>query len=302
MAINHKPTRTMPRFHTGHLALLLTAALFGIAFIFQRHSATAVSALTFMSWRLPLSALMLLAVLALRRRPVWGHWLRDGILCGILMFIGLYSQQWGLAHTTAGKSGFITSLYIILVPLLALLGGERPGKRTAFATLLAFAGLACFAAIHSDSAALNWNAGDSANLGGAFAWALYVNYYGVAVRRSDLLALTAAQMAAAALITLLITLTSEGTTALTDPALLNYSKWDILYTAIASSGIAFFLQGWGQRQVAATPAAIILSTESIFAFLSGWLILSEPATPLMLTGCALLFAAMTVAQLEPPKP
>ncbi len=302
MAINHKPTRTMPRFHTGHLALLLTAALFGIAFIFQRHSATAVSALTFMSWRLPLSALMLLAVLALRRRPVWGHWLRDGILCGILMFIGLYSQQWGLAHTTAGKSGFITSLYIILVPLLALLGGERPGKRTAFATLLAFAGLACFAAIHSDSAALNWNAGDSANLGGAFAWALYVNYYGVAVRRSDLLALTAAQMAAAALITLLITLTSEGTTALTDPALLNYSKWDILYTAIASSGIAFFLQGWGQRQVAATPAAIILSTESIFAFLSGWLIMGEPATPLMLTGCALLFAAMTVAQLEPPKP
>ena len=292
----------MPRFHTGHLALLLTAALFGIAFIFQRHSATAVSALTFMSWRLPLSALMLLAVLALRRRPVWGHWLRDGILCGILMFIGLYSQQWGLAHTTAGKSGFITSLYIILVPLLALLSGERPGKRTAFATLLAFAGLACFAAIHSDSAALNWNAGDSANLGGAFAWALYVNYYGVAVRRSDLLALTAAQMAAAALITLLITLVSEGTAALTDPALLNYSKWDILYTAVASSGIAFFLQGWAQRHVAATPSAIILSTESIFAFLSGWLILGEPATPLMLTGCALLFAAMTVAQLEPPKP
>jgi len=292
----------MPRFHTGHLALLLTAALFGIAFIFQRHSATAVSALTFMSWRLPLSALMLLAVLALRRRPVWGHWLRDGILCGILMYLGMYSQQWGLAHTTAGKSGFITSLYVILVPLLALIGGERIGKMVLLATALAFAGLACFASIDSDSAALNWNAGDSANLGGAFAWALYVNYYGVAVRRSDLLALTAAQMAAAALITLLITLTSEGTTALTDPALLNYSKWDILYTAIASSGIAFFLQGWGQRQVAATPAAIILSMESIFAFLAGWLILGEPATPLMLSGCALLFAAMVIAQLEPPKP
>ena len=291
----------MPRIHTGHLALLLTAALFGIAFIFQRHSATAVSALTFMSWRLPLSALMLLAVLALRRRPVWGHWLRDGILCGILMFIGLYSQQWGLAHTTAGKSGFITSLYIILVPLLALLGGERPGKRTAFATLLAFAGLACFAAIHSDSAALNWNAGDSTTLASAIIWALYVNYYGITVRRSDLLALTTVQISTAALLSLPLTLVSEGTTALTDPALLNYSKWDILYTAIASSGIAFFLQGWGQRQVAATPAAIILSTESIFAFLSGWLILGEPATPLMLTGCALLFAAMTVAQLEPPK-
>ena len=118
----------MPRFHTGHLALLLTAALFGIAFIFQRHSATAVSALTFMSWRLPVSAAFLLAILALCRRPVWGHWLRDGICCGILLFLGMYSQQWGLEHTTAGKSGFITSLYVILVPLLALLGGERLGR------------------------------------------------------------------------------------------------------------------------------------------------------------------------------
>ena len=292
----------MPRFHTGHLALLLTAALFGIAFIFQRHSATAVSALTFRSWRLPLSALMLLAVLALRRRPVWGHWLRDGILCGILMFIGLYSQQWGLAHTTAGKSGFITSLYVILVPLLALIGGERIGKMVLLATALAFAGLACFASIDSDSAALNWNAGDSATLASAVIWALYVNYYGVAVRRSDLIALSTAQMAAAALIAIPVALAADGVAVLTDPARIAYSKWDILYTAIASSGIAFFLQGWGQRQVAATPAAIILSTESIFAFLSGWLILGEPATPLMLTGCALLFAAMTVAQLEPPKP
>ncbi|MFC2751795.1 MAG: DMT family transporter [Cardiobacterium sp.] len=292
----------MPRFHTGHLALLLTATLFGIAFIFQRHSATAVSALTFMSWRLPLSALMLLAVLALRRRPVWGHWLCDGILCGILMFIGLYSQQWGLEHTTAGKSGFITSLYVILVPLLALLGGERLGKTLLLATLLAFAGLTCFAAIHSDSAALNWNAGDSTTLASAIIWALYVNYYGITVRRSDLLALTTVQISTAALLSLPLTLALEGAGALTDPALLNYSKWDILYTAIASSGIAFFLQGWGQRQVAATPAAIILSTESIFAFLSGWLILDEPVTPLMLTGCALLFTAMTVAQLEPPKP
>ena len=292
----------MPRFHTGHLALLLTAALFGIAFIFQRHSATAVSALTFMSWRLPLSALMLLAVLALRRRPVWGHWLRDGILCGILMYLGMYSQQWGLAHTTAGKSGFITSLYVILVPLLALIGGERIGKMVLLATALAFAGLACFASIDSDSAALNWNAGDSATLASAVIWALYVNYYGVAVRRSDLIALSTAQMAAAALIAIPVALAADGVAVLTDPARIAYSKWDILYTAIASSGIAFYLQGWAQRQVAATPAAIILSMESIFAFLAGWLILGEPATPLMLSGCALLFAAMVIAQLEPPKP
>ena len=288
-------------FHRGHFALLVTAALFGSTFIFQRHSAAVVSATTFLAWRLPVSAAFLALFLILRRQPAWGHWLRDGIICGVLLYLGMYSQQWGLAHTTAGKSGFITSLYVILVPLLALLGGERLGRTLILATLLAFAGLTCFAAIHSDSAALNWNAGDSATLASAIIWALYVNYYGITVRRSDLLALTTVQISTAALLSLPLTLALEGAGALTDPALLNHSKWDILYTAIASSGIAFFLQGWGQRQVAATPAAIILSTESIFAFLSGWLILGEPATPLMLTGCALLFAAMTVAQLEPPK-
>ena len=291
----------MPRFNTGHAALLLTAALFGIAFIFQRHSATAVSALTFMAWRLPVSALLLLAILALRRRPLWGHWQRDGILCGVLMYLGMYSQQWGLSHTTAGKSGFLTSLYVVLVPLLALFGGERPGKMLLLATALAFAGLSCFTAIHSDSAALNWNTGDSVTLASAVIWALYVNYYGIAVRRSDLLALTTAQMTAAALLALPVAIGVEGTTALLDPALINYSKWDILYTAVASSGIAFFLQGWAQRHVAVTPAAIILSSESIFALIAGWLILAEPVTPLMLVGCALLFAAMTVAQLEPGK-
>ena len=196
----------------------------------------------------------------------------------------------------------ITSLYVILVPLLALLGGERLGRTLILATLLAFAGLTCFAAIHSDSAALNWNAGDSATLASAIIWALYVNYYGITVRRSDLLALTTVQISTAALLSLPLTLALEGAGALTDPALLNHSKWDILYTAVASSGIAFFLQGWAQRHVAATPAAIILSMESLFALAAGWLILDEPATPLMLTGCALLFTAMTVAQLEPPKP
>ena len=215
------------------------------------------------------------------------------------MFIGLYSQQWGLAHTTAGKSGFITSLYIILVPLLALLGGERLGKALLLATLLAFAGLTCFAAIHSDSAALNWNAGDSATLACSFIWAFYVIYTGIAVRRSDALALTAMQTFAATLIALPIAVASDGLPALSDPARLAYSRWDILYAGIVSSGLAFFLQAWGQRSVAATPAAIILSLESVFALIAGWLWLAEPVTPLMLIGCTLLFAAMIIAQKTP---
>ena len=289
-------------FHRGHIALLVTAALFGSTFIFQRHSAAVVSATLFTAWRLPVSTAFLAFFFALRRQPAWGHWARDGIVCGILLYLGMYSQQWGLAHTTAGKAGFITSLYVVLVPLLGLITGERLHKYLLTAIILVFAGICCLAGIQSDDKALSWNIGDSVTLACACIWALYVIYTGIAVRRSELLTLTTVQITVAALLTLPATLATEGAGALTDPALLNYSKWDILYTAVASSGIAFFLQGWAQRHVAATPTAIILSMESIFALAAGWLILDEPVTLLMLTGCALLFAAMTVAQLEPPKP
>ena len=289
-------------FHRGHFALLVTAALFGSTFIFQRHSAAVVSATTFLAWRLPVSAAFLALFLILRRQPAWGHWLRDGIICGVLLYLGMYSQQWGLAHTTAGKSGFITSLYVILVPLFGLVAGERLHKHLLTAIVLVFAGICCLAGIQSDDKALSWNIGDSVTLASALIWAFYVVYTGIAVRRSDTLALTTAQMGVAALIAFPIAIVSDGLPALFDPAHLAYGGWDVLYAGIVSSGIAFFLQAWGQRTVPATPAAIILSLESVFALLAGWLWLDETVTPMMLTGCALLFAAMVIAQQPSEKP
>lgn len=289
-------------FHRGHFALLVTAALFGSTFIFQRHSAAVVSATIFTAWRLPVSTAFLAFFFALRRQPAWGHWARDGIVCGILLYLGMYSQQWGLAHTTAGKAGFITSLYVVLVPLLGLVTGERLHKSLLTAIILVFAGICCLAGIQSDDKALSWNIGDSVTLACACIWALYVIYTGIAVRRSDALALTTMQMFVATLIALPIAITSDGIPALLDPARLYYSRWDIFYAGVVSSGLAFFLQAWGQRSVAATPAAIILSLESVFALLAGWLWLDETVTPLMLTGCALLFAAMVIAQKAPDKP
>ena len=289
----------LPAFHRGHLALLVTAALFGSTFIFQRHSAAAVSATLFTAWRLPVSTAFLVLMLALRRQPAWGRWTRDGIVCGILLYLGMYSQQWGLAHTTAGKAGFITSIYVILVPLLGLIAGERLHKHLIAALILVFAGICCLVGIKSDDKTLGWNIGDSVTLACSFIWAFYVIYTGIAVRRSDALALTAMQTFAATLIALPIAVARDGLPALSDPARLAYSRWDILYAGIVSSDLAFFLQAWGQRSVAATPAAIILSLESVFALIAGWLWLAEPVTPLMLTGCALLFAAMIIAQ-KPP--
>ena len=163
-------------FHRGHFALLVTAALFGSTFIFQRHSAAVVSATLFTAWRLPVSTAFLAFFFALRRQPAWGHWARDGIVCGILLYLGMYSQQWGLAHTTAGKAGFITSLYVVLVPLLGLVTGERLHKYLLAAIILVFAGICCLAGIQSDDKALSWNIGDSVTLACACIWALYVIY------------------------------------------------------------------------------------------------------------------------------
>ncbi|MDO4643489.1 MAG: DMT family transporter [Cardiobacteriaceae bacterium] len=295
---------TALRFHHGHAALLLTAALFGLAFIFQRHGAQVLSALHFMSWRLVLStAFLVLCWLLLRlnrrnRQPL-GHWLIDGCVCGILMFLGMISQQWGLSHTTAGKSGFITSLYVIFVPLIALFMGQRISKKLLYALTLTLVGLCCFVSIQSDDSTLSWNQGDTVTLLSAFLWAFFVLYIGYAVRRSDVLTLSTFQLFIATILSLLCMLGSnEGIAPLFDAEKLRYSFWDIIFTGIGSSAIAFFMQSWGQRLVPATPAAIILSLESVFALFFGWLLLNEQISPLMFIGCILLLIAMIMAQFD----
>lgn len=288
--------------YPGYFALLLTAALFGLAFIFQRHSAGSLSALHFMSWRLLVSALFLGGCAGVihcyKPKLSYGHWRRDGSICGLLMFLGMFTQQWGLAHTTAGKSGFITGLYVVLVPLFGLCLGQRPGKTVQFALLLAVAGLVCFAGIQHSDRLLVWNIGDSVTLVSALCWAWYVLFLGYAVRCSDVLAVSVMQLIIVALLSVFSMSLTEGLAPLLDKEKWAFSQWDILFTGIGSSAIAFFMQAWGQRTVPATHAAIILSLESVFALLFGWLFLHESITGRMLIGCLLMLAAMLVAQFD----
>lgn len=289
-------------FGSGHFALLLTAALFGLAFIFQRHSAETLSALHFMSWRLLVSALFLgvcaWVIHCYKPKLTYGHWLRDGSICGVLMFLGMISQQWGLAHTTAGKSGFITGLYVVLVPLFGLFLGQSPAKTVQIALILAVAGLICFAGIRHPNHQLSWNIGDSVTLVSALSWAWYVLFLGYAVRCSDTLAVSVVQLIIVAVLSVFGMAVTEGLSPLLDRQKWAFSQWDILFTGIGSSAIAFFMQAWGQRSVPAAHAAIILSLESVFALLFGWLFLKEAVTERMLIGCGLMLAAMLIAQFD----
>lgn len=290
------------RFNRGHAALLLTAALFGLAFIFQRHAAQHAAPLWFMSWRFSLGAVTLGVYwwwLHQRKpRSDYGRWTFYGTISGLLMFAGMVAQQWGLAHTTAGKSGFLTGLYVVLVPIIGLLFGLRAGKATALAVLLAALGLYCFADIRSASAALNWNIGDSVTLLGSVCWALQVLWTALAVRHSDVLAFSLWQLVVVTLFSAGGSIAQEGVVQLFSLDLLRITFWDIVFTGIGSSAIAFFLQAVGQRRVPATHAAIILSLEAVFALLFGWLFLHEAVTLMMLLGCAFMFAAMLSAQFD----
>lgn len=291
------------RFNYGHLALLLTAVLFGLAFIFQRHGAQFVNPLWFTAWRFLLAAVTL-SVIWLAQHYMYplahyGRWGFYGAVSGILMFGGMIAQQWGLGYTTAGKSGFLTGLYIILIPIILALFGQKMSRHTIVAVGFACIGLWCFMGVSADNAILLWNIGDYVTLLGTFFWSLQVIWMGIAVRHANVLAFSAMQLWTVALLAVIGVCVIEGVEAFLDWSALNITFWDIAYTGLGSSALAFFLQAIGQRKVSASAAAILLSMEAVFALGFGWWLLDEQITPLMLSGCAMMFIAMLIAQSEP---
>lgn len=302
----------MKKFNTGHLALFITAVLFGLAFIFQRHAAllpaphgTFIAALWFMFWRLLVAVVFLGGCLYAhycRTHRDYGRWVYYGAIAGVFMFGGMLFQQWGLSYTSAGKSGFITGLYVVFVPLITLLGGHKQGMAIWIAVALSVAGLGGFFSIDNSVDALTaWNTGDVLTLICAVCWGAQVLWSSVAVRHCNALAFSVAQIGAVCLFTFLVLTFSGNVADLAHSDWLAYGVWDILATGIGSSALAFFLQAVGQRKVPAAHAAVIMSLESVFAMLFGWWLLDETVTGIMLLGSAFMFAGMLVAQYDEVK-
>lgn len=232
----------MRAFNLGHLALFITAALFGAAFIFQHHAAQLpspdgqfIATLWFMFWRVAIATLFLSASFLLRYRlrlADKGPWLRYGGIASLFMFGGMLFQQWGLSYTGAGKSGFITGLYVVFVPLILLIFGHKQSKAVWIAVILAVLGLACFAGVNSDDVRIAWNRGDSLTLLCALCWAGQVLWSGIAVRHCHVLAFSVAQLAGVCLLTLLTLLFTGKANTLIQPDWLSYSFWDLIATGI----------------------------------------------------------------------
>jgi drug/metabolite transporter (DMT)-like permease len=301
----------LPERLKADLTLLTVAVIWGSAFVAQRVAALQAGVYLFNGLRFLLGALVLLPF-ALRqgrgpapgaasnatssrpgyafsreRRSAWG-----GVgLLGALLFGGAAFQQMGLRYTTAGNAGFITGLYVVLIPLILALGWRQPPRRASWgASFLAAGGLFLL----STRGRVSLNPGDILELAGAFLWAFHVITLDRLVRRLDVLRLAIGQYLVCAAINLGVGLFVE-----VEPALLSglAAAWlAIAYTGVLSVGLGYTLQAVGQRTAPPADAAIILSMEAVFAALFGWLLLDEALNLPQLLGCALMLAAMLWAQ------
>ena len=280
------------------LLLLATAAIWGFAFVAQRMGMDHVGPFTFNGVRFALGSLSLLPLVwwEVRRPAMIGTVgfggkmvLYGGVLAGSALFLGASLQQVGLVYTTAGKAGFITGLYVVIVPILGLCWRQRPDAGTWIGAVMAAVGLYLLSVTAQFTIAF----GDLLELAGAFFWACHLLILGWLSPRLPVIRLACLQYAWCAVLSLAVALVFE-TVALDA---IRAAAMPILYGGLGSVGIAYTLQVVAQKDAPPAHAAILLSLEAVFAALGGWLILGEVLSPRGMVGCAFMLAAMLISQL-----
>jgi drug/metabolite transporter (DMT)-like permease len=282
------------RFRSDAL-LLLVAIIWGSSFAVQRVAAQHLGVFLFNSLRFLLAALILFPFARQRERLKRGDFAVMG-LAGLCAFAGSALQQAGLQFTTAANAGFITSLYVVLVPvLLFVLWKQRVSWIAWGAALLAVAGAMLLSTgVTGFRLADKSVAGDGFELLGAVAWALHVIAVGRGARRMAVLTFSTGQYLVAGSLNLGMALAFERHLL---PGLA-VAWWTVLYIAVFSTAIGYTLQAAGQRHAPPSDAAIILSLEAVFAALSGYLFLNEQLAAVQVLGCALIFGAVVLAQVK----
>jgi drug/metabolite transporter (DMT)-like permease len=278
------------------LLMLLTALIWGTTFVAQRLGMNEIGPFLYTGLRFALGALVLLPLLLRRpssgvREPLNRSLLLGGLLLGLALTTGINLQQVGLLFTSVTNSGFITGLYVIIVPLLGLLLGQRTGLGTWLGASLAVLGMALLSIGEGFTVA----SGDWLQLAGAVVWGVHVLLVGALASRHDPLRIAFLQFATCALISLLLAMAFEEFHL---DAILRASP-AILYGGVIAVGIGYTLQVVAQKHAIASHAAVILSLEAVFAAIAGALVLDESLSGRGYLGCALMFAGMLAAQLWP---
>lgn len=291
----------------SNLMLLLTALIWGCAFVAQSVGMDYVGPFTFNCVRFVIGAIVLLPCIALldkmngRKPSVWGTrdvqqrktLLLGGLACGTTLAVASGLQQVGIMYTTVGKAGFITALYIVMVPLLGLVVHKRVGLPVWAAVALAVVGMYMLCITDGFSIGL----GDTIMLLSAVVFALQILAVDYFSARTDGVRLSCLQFLVCGVWNAIPMFATE-TPRMTDI----FSAWlPILYAGILSCGVAYTLQVIAQRNTAPAVASLLMSLESVFAVLAGWVLLGEQLSTRELLGCALVFGAILLAQLPSKK-
>ncbi len=297
-AIAGRNRTKLPQRWQADLALAVVALVWGTTFVVVKRALVDISTVYFLALRFSLASLCLLAMFtaALRRMDAAAVWrgLRGGALAGVFLWLGYMLQTFGLKYTSAGNSGFLTGLYIVLVPLIiAALYRRWPKVREMGGIAIATAGVLLLT-LPSLDRHIRMNRGDLLTIGCAVAFSFQLIVLGYFSQRERFEAVALGQIACAALLSAI--------SLPLDPPKAVWSRqvvFAIVLTAVFATAIAFALQTWGQQYTTATRTALIFALEPVFALATAVVVGGERLSAPGLFGAALILTGILAVELKP---
>lgn len=284
----------MNRSIRGSAYLIAAALIWGLAFSAQSVAGESMGPFAFTAARSLVSfAVLSLFMLVRRQAPIEKDekqkYIKVGVPLGVIMFFATVLQQIGLGHTTVAKSGFITALYIIIVPVLGMFFKLKVSPMTWVSVALSLIGLGLLCLKEDMSVGF----GDLITLGCAAVFSLHIIAVDRYASKLSAVRLCAIQFGVGGLLSLIVALFME-TTHFSDVL----ACWpSLLYVGVCSGALGYTFQFMGQRDTEPTLASLILCLESVFAALGGWILLNETLVPKEICGCVLMLAACMIAQI-----
>lgn len=286
----------------NNILLVLTALIWGCAFVAQSVGMDYVGPFTFNMARFLIGAIVLLPVIwfmdcqrktGAEKGAGQKTLIIGGICCGIALAVASTLQQWGILFTTVGKAGFITAMYIVIVPLLGIFIGKKVRPLIIGCVAIAVVGFYFLCMTES----LRLGLGDFLVLLCAIAFSIHILVIDHFSPKVDGVKMSAIQFLTAAIISAVPTLLWE------QPVFTEILQaWQpVLYAGVMSCGVAYTLQIIAQKSADPTVASLLLSLESVFSVLAGWVLLGQGLSLKELFGCVLIFCAIILAQLPEKK-
>lgn len=290
----------------GALCIAMGTAIWGFAFVAQSVAMEHIGPFTFIAARSIVAVAVLLIVIhifdavytgetgsvAARSKEEWsrkGFW-KYSILCGIALLVASSLQQIGIMYTEPGKAGFLTAMYIVMVPVIGLFLGKKANRYVWIGVALAVVGLYMLSWYGSPSV----NIGDVYLIASAMAFAVQITLIDRFTKDYDGLRVNCVQFMVMFVVSAVIMVLNEQI----DIQCLKDCAMPILYTGVMSSAVAYSLQIIGQKNLPPEPAALIMSLEAAFAVLAGWVVLGQGLSVSEFIGCVCMFAAVIISQMK----